>query len=195
MDQIRLREARPDCPTKVTVLGGSMFFKDTDRVLKTMRRRGTASAFGDMFSRRYNPIHGADLAARWGCPINTPALHSRACILKARAVCALTLHEGCEGIKLLMKYPVWRPLGDAIAVRVERKAGLPVDPGLKSCAIPLLFYGRHRLRRHLIPSRLVDSLERPQDAGQVIPVGGPDVLTYRQIAVLAAGAAGVKRPR
>ena len=64
MDQIRLREARPDCPTGVTVLGGSMFFKDTDRVLKTMRRRGTASAFGDGFARRYNPIHGADLAAR-----------------------------------------------------------------------------------------------------------------------------------
>ena len=64
MDVIRLREAQPDCPTGVTVLGGSMFFKDTDRVLKTMRRRGTASAFGDMFGRRYNPIHGADLAAR-----------------------------------------------------------------------------------------------------------------------------------
>ncbi len=67
MDQIRLREARPDCPTGVTVLGGSMFFKDTDRVLKTMRRRGTASAFGDGFARRYNPIHGADLAARCRC--------------------------------------------------------------------------------------------------------------------------------
>ena len=43
--------------------------------------------------------------------------------------------------------------------------------------------------------RLVDSLERPEEAGKVIPVGGPDVLTYRQIAVLAAGAAGVTRPR
>jgi len=67
MDQIRLRETRPDWPTGVTVLGGSMFFKDTDRVLKTMRRRGTASAFGDGFARRYNPIHGADLAARCCC--------------------------------------------------------------------------------------------------------------------------------
>ena len=44
-------------------------------------------------------------------------------------------------------------------------------------------------------TRLVDSLERPEEAGKVIPVGGPDVLTYRQIAVLAAGAAGVDRPR
>ncbi len=43
--------------------------------------------------------------------------------------------------------------------------------------------------------RLVDSLERPEEAGKVILVGGPDVLTYRQIAVLAAGAAGVTRPR
>lgn len=43
--------------------------------------------------------------------------------------------------------------------------------------------------------RLVDSLDRPEEAGKVIPVGGPDVLTYRQIAVLAAGAAGVTRPR
>ena len=64
MDQIRSREAQPDCRTGVTVIAGSMFFKDTDRVLKTMRRRGTAAAFGDGFNRRYNPIHGADLAAR-----------------------------------------------------------------------------------------------------------------------------------
>lgn len=67
MDEIRAREAQPGCPTGVTVIAGSMFFKDTDRVLKTMRRRGTAAAFGDGFARRYNPIHGADLAARCPC--------------------------------------------------------------------------------------------------------------------------------
>ena len=38
--------------------------------------------------------------------------------------------------------------------------------------------------------RLVDSLERPEEAGKVIPVGGPDVLTYRQIAVLAGRGGG-----
>ena len=55
---------------------------------------------------------------------------------------------------------------------------------------------RRRWPRHgLVRCRLVDSLERPEEAGKVIPVGGPDVLTYRQIAVLAAGAAGVTRPR
>lgn len=52
-----------------------------------------------------------------------------------------------------------------------------------------------RLTRRTGAPRLVDSLEKPEEAGKVIPVGGPDVLTYRQIAVLAAGAAGVDRPR
>jgi hypothetical protein len=64
MDQILDRAAQPDCRTRVTVVRASMFFKDADRVLRTMQRRGTAAALGDGFSRRCNPIHGADLAAR-----------------------------------------------------------------------------------------------------------------------------------
>jgi hypothetical protein len=43
--------------------------------------------------------------------------------------------------------------------------------------------------------RLVDSVERPAEANVSIAVGGPDVLTFRQIAVLAAGATGVPQPR
>ena len=64
MDQILDRAAQPDCCTEVTVVCASMFFKDADRVVRTMQRRGTAAALGDGFSRRCNPIHGADLAAR-----------------------------------------------------------------------------------------------------------------------------------
>jgi len=41
-----------------------MFFKDADRMYSSMARRGTASALGDGFNRRMNPIHGADLACR-----------------------------------------------------------------------------------------------------------------------------------
>ena len=47
-----------------TVVDPSMFFKDADRMFASMARRGTASALGDGFNRRFNPIHGADLAAR-----------------------------------------------------------------------------------------------------------------------------------
>ena len=41
----------------------------------------------------------------------------------------------------------------------------------------------------------MDSLERPQERNTRLAVGGPDVLSYRDIAVLAAGAAGVQKPR
>jgi len=42
---------------------------------------------------------------------------------------------------------------------------------------------------------MADSLERPKEANERIEVGGPDVYTFRQIAMLAAGATGVRRIR
>ena len=43
--------------------------------------------------------------------------------------------------------------------------------------------------------RIADSLERSEERNRRIAVGGPDVYTFRQIALLAAHAAGVSRLR
>jgi hypothetical protein len=43
--------------------------------------------------------------------------------------------------------------------------------------------------------RMADTLERPEERNMRIEVGGPDVLSFRQIALLAAQAAGVKNLR
>ena len=56
--------AAPGCCIGYTIVDPSMFFKDADRIFASMVRRGTASALGDGFKRRFNPIHGADLACR-----------------------------------------------------------------------------------------------------------------------------------
>lgn len=56
--------AAPGCHISYTIIDPSMFFKDADRMFASMVRRGTASALGDGFNRRFNPIHGADLACR-----------------------------------------------------------------------------------------------------------------------------------
>lgn len=42
---------------------------------------------------------------------------------------------------------------------------------------------------------MADSLERPEERNVRIDVGGPDVLSFRQIALLAAQAAGVRNLR
>ena len=41
----------------------------------------------------------------------------------------------------------------------------------------------------------MDSSEREYERNTRIAVGGPDILSLRNIAVLAAGAAGVRKPR
>jgi uncharacterized protein YbjT (DUF2867 family) len=92
--------------TSYTIFGPSGFFKDYDRIFRTVQRKGRASSIGSGFNMKSNPIDGADLAAR-----------------------------------------------------------------------------------------MADSLERPEEANRRIEVGGPDVYTFRQIALLAANAAGVRRIR
>lgn len=42
---------------------------------------------------------------------------------------------------------------------------------------------------------MADTLERPEERNTRIDVGGPDVLSFRQIALLAAQAAGVRNLR
>jgi uncharacterized protein YbjT (DUF2867 family) len=44
-------------------------------------------------------------------------------------------------------------------------------------------------------SRMADTLERPGERNRRIEVGGPDVLSFREIAQLAARAAGVRNLR
>lgn len=67
MDTIVEECTAAGCSISYTVIDPSMFFKDADRMFGAMVRRGTASALGDGFNRRFNPIHGADLASRSGC--------------------------------------------------------------------------------------------------------------------------------
>ena len=42
---------------------------------------------------------------------------------------------------------------------------------------------------------MVDSIDCEGERNRRIAVGGPDILSLRNISVLAAGAAGVRRPR
>jgi hypothetical protein len=42
---------------------------------------------------------------------------------------------------------------------------------------------------------MADTLERPEERNTRIDIGGPDVLSFRQIALLAAQAAGVSNLR
>lgn len=42
---------------------------------------------------------------------------------------------------------------------------------------------------------MVDSSERDEEQNSRFSVGGPDILSMRDISVMAAGAAGVLRPR
>ena len=64
VDAIAEHCSAEECSISFTVMDSSMFFKDADRMYSSMARRGTASALGDGFNRRINPIHGADLACR-----------------------------------------------------------------------------------------------------------------------------------
>lgn len=89
-----------------TIVEPSGFFKDYERIFRTVQCKRRASSLGDGFHRQANPIDGADLAAR-----------------------------------------------------------------------------------------IADTLARPEERNRRIAVGGPDILTLRQIVLLAASAAGVKNIR
>jgi uncharacterized protein YbjT (DUF2867 family) len=61
---------------------------------------------------------------------------------------------------------------------------------------PYSWWRRHAFQRtQFLICRMADTLERPEERNTRIDVGGPDVLSFRQIALLAAQAAGVKNLR
>ena len=73
---------------------------------------------------------------------------------------------------------------------IGRIASLQQPDLVSEACVPIIL-----LMSLLLNPRMVDSISRPSEGNSRIAVGGPDVLTLRSISVLAAGAAGVKRPR
>ena len=55
--------------------------------------------------------------------------------------------------------------------------------------------GYHIPETHVLICRMADTLERPEERNARIDVGGPDVLSFHQIALLAAQAARRQEPQ